>query len=293
MTEKTFRYRETGQWFKGNTHIHTIASDGGKTAGEAADIYAAAGYDFIFITDHGVCLNTAVSCPDPPLKLFNGIELDGEDEQGSYYHVVCLGTVVGITGKYKLEDAMKQAREQGALLILAHPRWCGNSMDEAKRHGFDGVEIYNHVCHWLNGKSDGLTYWDAMLDINPGTHAFAADDAHLLPEHPGFDGGWIVVNGADLSEKSILKAIREGRFYSSCGPEFISINLRGNLLDVETTPVKFIRLAGPGNKGWRSGSYTGELITDASIKIPEDWDYMYLEIEDEQGKRAWSNTLFV
>ncbi len=29
----SFRYDTSGSWFKGNTHIHTPASDGGKTPG--------------------------------------------------------------------------------------------------------------------------------------------------------------------------------------------------------------------------------------------------------------------
>jgi len=121
----------------------------------------------------------------------------------------------------------------------------------------------------------------------------AADDAHLLSEHPGFNGGWIVINASELNEKSVLKAIKKGRYYSSCGPDFKSIRLQGSILKIETSPVQFIRLAGPGNKGWRTGSFTGNLLTRTSIELPENWDYMYLEIEDKKGKRAWSNTLFV
>lgn len=294
MRKRTFRYQESENWFKGNTHLHTSASDGGKTIVEIAELYAEEGYDFIFITDHGVCSNVEQSASSAkPLLLLNGIELDGKDSKGSYYHVVCLGSIQGIQKEYELEDAMNKAREQGALRILGHPRWCGNTMEEANRHDFDGVKIYNHVCHWLNGKSDGLTYWDNMLSENPATLCFAADDAHLLTEHPGFNGGWIVINAFELNEKSVLKAIKMGRYYSSCGPDFTSIRLQGNYLEIKTSPVQFIRLAGPGNKGWRTGSFQGELIDHASIEIPDSWEYMYLEIEDENGKRAWSNTLFV
>ncbi len=294
MINRTFRYQESASWFKGNTHLHTTASDGGNTIVEIAELYAEAGYDFIFITDHGVCSNVEQSSPvAPPLLLLNGIELDGQDSKGSYYHVVCLGSVNVIIRNYNLEEAMILAKEQGALRILAHPRWCGNTMEEANRHDFDGVEIYNHVCHWLNGKSDGLTYWDNMLAKNPATLSFAADDAHLLSEHPGFNGGWIVINASELNEESVLKAIKMGQYYSSCGPDFKSIRLQGSILEIETSPVQFIRLAGPGNKGWRTGSFTGNLLTRTSIELPENWDYMYLEIEDGKGKRAWSNTLFV
>ena len=42
------RYNTTGIWLKGNAHIHSTASDGGKTFSELAELYSAAGYDFLF-----------------------------------------------------------------------------------------------------------------------------------------------------------------------------------------------------------------------------------------------------
>ena len=28
------------------------------------------------------------------------------------------------------------------------------------------------------------------------------------------------------------------------------------------------------------------------MRLPDDWRYVYLEIEDERGRRAWTNNLF-
>lgn len=52
---KTFRYNLSGQWYKGNTHIHSTASDGGLDFDQLADLYASAGYHFLFRTDHWLC----------------------------------------------------------------------------------------------------------------------------------------------------------------------------------------------------------------------------------------------
>jgi hypothetical protein len=35
------------------------------------------------------------------------------------------------------------------------------------------------------------------------------------------------------------------------------------------------------------------LLTGAVFEIPRNWPYAYLEIEDEQGRRAWTNPLFI
>ena len=287
-----FRYDTNGQWFKGNTHIHSTASDGGKSFTEIAELYAGAGYDFLFRTDHWVASDVSQDTDTYPLLWLDGIELHGEDQTGARYHVVCLGTVADIRMQDGLVAAIEVARSQGAFIILAHPHWMGNTLEDALRWGFGGVEIYNHVCRWLNGKGDGSVYWDAMLRHNGDTVGLAVDDAHLRPEHPGWNGGWIMVNAHACTAESILSAIREGHFYSSCGPQIHSLHYDGDQLEIATSPVQFIRVAGPGSLGQRIGSFDDQRLTSASLQLPQDWDYVYLEIEDEYGRRAWTNTLF-
>jgi hypothetical protein len=288
-----FRYNTSGQWFKGNTHIHSTASDGGKTFAEIAQMYASVGYHFLFRTDHWVPSDCLADKQPYPLLWLDSIELDGQDSTGAAYHVVCLGTVKDISREMGFMAGLEAVRAQGALLIVAHPHWCGNSLDDCLRWPFHGVEIYNHVCHWLNGKSGGLVHWDALLRRNPNTLAFAADDAHLRPEHPGWNGGWIVVNAEACTRPAIMDAIRRGNFYSSCGPEIRSIALDGEDLIMNTSPVRFVRLVGPGWNGERLGSFDGPLLTDLRMRVPAAWKYTYVELEDQNGRRAWTNNLFV
>ena len=285
-----FRYETNGTWYKGNSHIHSTASDGGKTPTELAQMYADAGYHFLFRTDHWVSSHVEAEAEEYPLLWLDGIELDGFDHGGSPYHAICLGTFTGITHEMGFVAALEAARAQDGLLILAHPHWMGNSLEDALRWGFHGVEIYNHVCRWLNGKGDGTVYWNTMLERFPSTLAFAVDDAHIRPEHPGWNGGWIMVNAPNLSRQAIQAAIRAGNFYSTCGPEFHAIECDGTYVTVRTSPVQFARLVGPAYLGNRIGSFGGGLLREATFEIP-DWPYAYLEVEDDHGRRAWTNTL--
>ncbi|MCX7590759.1 MAG: CehA/McbA family metallohydrolase [Kiritimatiellae bacterium] len=293
VVRRRFRYNTSGKWYKGNTHIHTTASDGGMNIEQIERLYSQAGYDFLFATDHGIPSSFDTGRQENGLIWLNGVELDGRDERNSFFHVVCLGEVRPPENKADLTTVMQAARQQGALLILAHPHWTGNTLEDAIRWEFDGVEIYNHVCHWLNGKSDGLVYWNAMLRQRPGTLAFAVDDAHLRPEHPGWDGGWVMVNAREKTALAIREAIRSGNFYSSCGPEIRSLRINDGQLVIETSPVKFVRLVGPAWNGRRQGSFEDKRLTSVTFELPPDWDYMYVEVEDEAGRRAWTNTLFV
>lgn len=290
---KRFRYSTSGKWFKGNSHLHSTASDGGKSFVEMTALYASAGYDFLFRTDHWTLSDTAADQEVYSLLWLDGVELDGKDMTGAYFHVVCLGLVKGITREDGFVAGMQAARSQGALLIAAHPYWCGNSLDDCLRWPFDGIEVYNHVCHWLNGKSNGLVHWNAVLRKNPNALAFAVDDAHLTSEHPGWNGGWIMVNAETCTRNEIISSIRRGNFYSTCGPEIQSITFNGDKLSLTTSPVRFMWLVGPDRNGKRIGSFDGPLLTDVSVCVPDDWEYVYVEIEDKSGLRAWTNNLFM
>ncbi len=289
----TPRYLMMDAWFKGNTHIHSTASDGGWSFQQLADGYAGAGYHFLVRTDHWVPSAASGADGGNPLLWLDGIELDGFDDLGSFYHVVALGHFEGIQREMGFPAALAAVREQAGLLILAHPFWTGNAFEEARRWGFQGVEIYNHVCHWLNGKGDGLAYWHAMLANAPGTLGFACDDAHIRPEHPGWNGGWVMVQAAELSAKALMEGLRAGRFYSSTGPVFERIACDGERVTVVTSPVRFIRLVGPTSHGMRMGSFEDSLLCEATFDLPSDWPYAYVEIEDIGGRRAWTNTLMV
>lgn len=293
MSASRFRYDTSGQWLKGNVHLHTTHSDGGRTPEQAAVMYAAAGHDFLVCTDHGIASNVGGEQAGQPLIWLDGIELDGTDDRGAFYHVIALGRFRDLSPDMELTDAMAAVRDQNGLLFLAHPHWCGNTMDDALRHRFDGVEAYNHVCRWLNGKSDSFAHWDRMLEERPNTLGLAVDDAHLKPQHPGWNGGWIVVNVQQRTSAAIYDAIRHGNFYSSCGPEFHDIELRRGHVAVRTSPVSFIRLVGPRTHGARIGSFQGETYTEAEFAIPDEWATVRVEIEDRYCRRAWTNPLFI
>jgi hypothetical protein len=89
-----------------------------------------------------------------------------------------------------------------------------------------------------------------------------------------------------------MRAIKAGNFYASCGPEFYSIELNGACVRITTSPIQFARLAGPADLGKRVGNFEGRTFTAAEFEIPATWDYVYLEIEDQAGQRAWTNLLF-
>lgn len=288
-----FRYKGLTRWWKGNLHVHSTRSDGGKTPGELVALYAGAGYDFIALTDHWVA-GAPDDLPRPsPLVVIDGVEIDGDDATGAPFHVVCIGCRGGIERSMGLEAGMAEARRQGAVFVLAHPLWTGNSAEDAGRHLFDGVEAYNHIAEWLNGKSSGAFHWDRMLDLRPDVFGAAVDDAHINPAHPLWNGGWVHVDAPSPTPEALVAAIRAGRFTSSRGPFIRSLAARGRDVTVSCSPARFVRLVGPRDRGRRQAALDGACLTEASFTVPDDWAHARIEIEDEAGRKAWTNGLFV
>ncbi|MEE9555754.1 MAG: hypothetical protein V3V76_00725 [Candidatus Adiutricales bacterium] len=292
--EARSRYDCSGRWFKGNLHMHTDRSDGGFSPLDAATFYAERGYDFISITDHRRPFNEVEMEEKLPLLVLDGIELDGVDENDSFYHVICVGGVHGITPNMTLLEALEKARSQGSILIWGHPHWSGNTVKDGMRHGFHGLEIFNYSCEVALGKGSGAFHWDWLLEYQPDLLGFATDDNHYVDGYPPQVGGWIMVNAPDLSSEAILNSIRKGNFYSSSGPDFKSIHIeQGNRVVAETSPIDHARLVGPAKKGkWKAAAAESGMIK-TNFRIPDDWAFARLEIEDANGKKAWSNPLVV
>ena len=290
--EERFRYDCRGKWFKGNVHMHTSRSDGRLNLAEAARYYAEHGYDFISITDHMVPFIGTELDEQLPIMILDGIELDGKDDQGSSYHVVCIGGVDGISKDMPLMKALEKARSQGSFLIWAHPHWSGNTVVHGLRHGFHAMEVYNHSAEMSIGKGNGAFHWDSVLEQYPDILGLATDDNHFFEDYPPQVGAWIMVNSPELSPEAIMTSIRKGNFYSSRGPDFKSIYIeQGNRVVAETSPIIHARLVGPATQGKWKAEADERNVTETHFRIPDDWPFARLEIEDAFGKKAWSNPL--
>lgn len=282
------RYTTAGTWYKGNTHIHSTRSDGGLNYRQIAEMYADAGYDFLFFTDHG-CAAPPDEIADLPLLGLNGVEFGGFDGQGDY-HAAALGYSGPLCQEISFAEQFGQLKENGALMVLAHPYWTGNSFSDALRYDFDGVEVYNHVCNWISGRSRSTHFWDRMLQKNPNVLAFSSDDAHLTPDHPVWNGGWIVVCAESLSTECIFEAIRDGSFYSSTGPELKSIRVTRERIELTCSAVREVRLLSEvPTWGKRIGSEGG--VTEAAFDVESEHLYLRIELEDAYGRRGWTNTV--
>jgi len=169
--------------------------------------------------------------------------------------------------------------------------------------GAVGLEVYNASSEREDGRGDSSYVWDLALERGKLLWGFATDDCH----YPGFDLGdaWTMVRAAERSEAAVLEALRRGHTYASNGPQIHDVHVDGDALEIRCSPARTINLmtwrehgwgVGAGHRGMQFDARILErddrgLVVRARFTPPADLPYRRLVVEDERGRKAWTNPL--
>ena len=275
-------------------HLHTTLSDGQLSPEEVATLYKKNGFDAIALTDHWVYSEEKTICGMPVLS---GCEynLGGSDTAVDVMHIICVMTEREPEldrATATRQETIDKINEAGGLAIFGHPAWSVNTLEDAKAlHGFGGVEIYNGISEC--GMNLRRAYSDYYVDMcaNAGIYynILATDDAHAYDyDH---NRGFIYVKCDTPTRENILAAIKKGDFCASQGP-IISAKLEDGKIIVDTTPVSIIGTM--SNGAWLPERVMrGENLTHFEYKLKNLEKWVRVEVEDSEGKRAWSNIFVI
>ena len=299
-----------GQFLKGGLHCHTVRSDGRLTPEEVLEYVKGLGYDFMAFTDHQI-YNMESYAPETGVLVIPGMEYGNDLEKGHgfrCFHTVCLGPSKedgnGFEHDQKFEWGcapnseeyqpwLDAAHQKKNLTILCHPHWSGTSAKyfETQKGNF-AMEIWNTGSVIGNDCDSDAAYWDEILGQGKLIYGVATDDAHSMAN---LAGGWVMVK-AEKNINAILKALENGEFYSSCGPEIYDFYVDGNTLHVECSPAARIRIHSDKHPT-KLINAEDELLTKADVVIGEDWvgpyDFVRVSVVDEDGKKAWTNPIIL
>ena len=218
------------RWWKGDLHMHTVHSDGNWTVAELISSARNTGLDFIVITDH----NTA-SHHEEIDHLSKGslqpLVMRGEEITTYGGHTNAWGLPSGTWVDFRtrpgdssrIANIAAQAHRAGALISINHPfvlcGGCSWSYDASARD-FDSIEVWNGP--WDFTDEPALKMWDKILQSGRRITAIASSDSHRPDAPIGKPTTHVAAN--DLSQPSILKAIRGGHAYLTDGTERVALN---------------------------------------------------------------------
>ena len=306
-------FKQPGRFWRGNLHTHSTLSDGHLGPQDVCNAYAEAGYDFLTLSEHFVKFYGWPVADTRPMRSNSfttilGAELHApKTSVGEFWHILATGLPLdfepctdGETGA----DVARRAAKAGAFVTIAHPSWSQLNIEDGRSiEVADAVEIYNHGCARETDRGEGWYLMDELLNEGRRLTAIATDDAHFHDhDHDAF-GGWIQVKAESLDPDALLGAIKAGNFYSSQGPQIHHVELEGDELTIECSPVDSIAVMGGTS---RTVTRTARAITRITLNIskltnpvddgwhpadPSPW--LRVAVIDHAGKRAWTNPFWL
>lgn len=318
------------KYFKANLHCHSTVSDGQKTPEELKVMYKEQGYSIIAYTDHNILLDHSDLCDDEFLAL-NGMELDISEEKAwedypKNCHIcyialeednltqICYNSKTHLYSpeyrkcikydkskpdyerKYTHEcinDMIKQGRENGFFVTYNHPAWSLETLNEyGGYHGMNAMEICNYGCTSAGYTDYNEKEYDDMLRGGEEIFCISTDDNHN-GRQDSF-GGFTFINADKLEYRTITKALENGDFYASQGPEIYELWYENGKIGIKCSECASIRI----NTGVRrcdivSAENADKPITDAEFDVCDKDNYVRLTVTDFSGRHANTNAYFV
>jgi hypothetical protein len=228
--------------FKGDLHLHTLASDGVLSVDELAQHALRHGLDFLAITDHNQMVS-ADSLPRlPGLTLIPGIE---------WTHFKGHANFLGVDRPYdepfftnsleEVQARFNSARSRGAFIAINHPfdELCPFQFD-MNSLPFDCLEIWNGPMRVSNLQA--LGFWNTMLAAGKKVPICGGSDYHrdhlfILPGGPT-----TCVHAMSASPADILSGLRQGHAYLTFAPNGPSLEMTaGDALPGDSVPFAKVR----------------------------------------------------
>jgi len=329
--KKLLLSKEKGNFYKANLHCHTVYSDGLLTPQEIKELYKSMGYSVVAFTDHNIMIPHLELCDETFLAL-NGYELnisetkkDFSQAKSCHINLVALEEsnlmqICWHREKYLLKNAvlhrdkvqfdenepdfervyspecisyvMEEGRRKGFFVTYNHPTWgMEDYNDYTNYHGMHAMEICNSGSMGAGYAEYNPRVYDDMLRAGKRIYCIAADDNHKGAVEAG--GGFTVINATELKYRTITKALEDGNFYASQGPEIYELWYEDGKIGIKCSPAEQIIFNFGNRAAKRFCSENDGTIECAEAEVKDNNIYVRVTVIDHKGKPANTNAYFV
>ncbi len=300
------------KWYKGNTHTHTLNSDGDSTPDEVVRWYREHNYQFLILTDHNYLTSVdglnALHGADEKFLVIRGEEVTDEFKDKPI-HINSLNPAAFVKPQggtnvlnimQRNVDAIRAAR---GVPQIDHPNfhWAITADDLRQLQNNKLFEIYNGHPQVNNLGGGGLPGLEAMWDIILGSgklmYGLAVDDAHVFKRpwdaavaSPGH--GWVYVRAESLSASAIVEALDRGDFYASTGVELTEYEATPKQLKLTIKETKFSKYR--TQFIGRGGKVLQEVTTNPAVfDVQGNEGYVRAKVIESNGHFAWTQPVQV
>jgi hypothetical protein len=303
--------RSAWRWYKGNTHTHTLASDGDSTPEEVTRWYKDQGYEFLVLSDHNVLVDTAdlsrqFSAPEQFLLVPGEEVTDAFAKKPLHINGLNVARLVEAQHGTSVLDTLQRnvdaIRDARGVPHVNHPNYgwaiTGDELQRLERYRL--LEIFSGhplVNNHGGGDAPGMEeVWDRLLRAGRRVYGIAVDDAHFFKRpwdarapRPG--KGWVVVRAPRLEAAALMTSLEAGEFYASTGVEFDDYTADRTAIAVRVRPLGDTRyriaLIGPGG--------VVETVEGPAARFALDGrtGYGRVVVTDSNGGTAWGQPIFL
>jgi hypothetical protein len=294
------------RWYKGNTHTHTLNSDGDSTPDDVVRWYREHGYQFLVLTDHNFLTSVdalnALHGADERFLVIKGEEVTSSAD-GKPVHVNGLdaerrvGSQTGGSTVDVLQRSVDGIRRASGVPHINHPnfQWALTADHLSQVRNNKLFEIFNghpQVNNVGGGNVPGVEeVWDRLLSNGTLLYGIAVDDAHNFkqPGNPLVAGpgrGWVMVRAPRLDARTLLESLERGDFYASTGVVLEDVVAGPTGMTVKVKPeasskykIQFI------GAGGRVLSEVGDVA--ASYTFTGGEGYVRARVLESNGRIAW------
>jgi hypothetical protein len=305
-------------WYCGDTHTHTVYSDGNDTPAQMVEAARGEGLDWFVLTDHGVgpVIQHVLTAHQEALPLSEPgkfVVIPGEEFTTPNYHAnIINGTVLELptaTLQQVVDAVLRMDTDEKSVTIkLNHPHWSGTPKAPQFARELERlplIELWND--NGDGGRNTVLLWWELL---NKGMKVFAetATDSHnRKTSRLGHRRTYVYLSDLPLTAENIVRALKEGRSFISRGALLIfTVNgaLPGSMVSDRPTTVKvWVQSVHPldrieivhNGKVVHSFALNGKTSFEGeiSLELDDGWVLAQAIRKDDQLTLAMTNPVFI
>ncbi|MBR5140376.1 MAG: hypothetical protein IKV16_04895 [Clostridia bacterium] len=297
-------FTKDSKFYKVNLNCHTNISNGQYMPWEIKDLYKSQGYSAVAFSDSEAIVSHDDLTDDDFIAL-KAVELTVEEECGKkvYLNAIALSPdskEPTIERKSPMNDAeikelIRAYKDSGFFVICNHPRKSLARLGKGTPYEeLDAIEIINYssLTEGINEYNENL-YEDILKGgVRPAVIAADGNKNDFPYGNRKCDscGAYVMIQAEKLTYQAIADALKNGRYYSTEGPEIYAMWYRSEVLYVRCSPADKI-IFESGARRDVIYAEDGKPLDGQGIcfwVMPEH-SYARVTIVDKNGKKAFTN----
>ena len=295
-------------FYKANLHSRSTLSDGKLPPERLKDIYKNEGYSVLALTDNSPVSEKKLS--DEEFLVLSGFRF-GASSNNTVPRKSSVFTAISLTeepvavpefceeyGSESIPSYVDKCKELGYFTTYCHPaKSCEVMPEQLKFANVDSLEIINYSSLMEGYDEYNAVCYDNFLRRNHRLFCTASDgNRNLKPldsKTSDSFGAFTVINSDSLDYASVAKSLKEGAFYASEGPEIKALWIKGDTINIRTSPADQI-IVSAGRRSCRTFyANGGASLTAAAFKINPNEVYVRFIVLDKERNRAYTRAYYI